>query len=125
MVNGLGRDWLRIGMPAERMELWARRFEIKEGLWCSGSRAVFSPEDAWASCCSCLRLPTDGNWCVFWMGEETGRSLRSGWPGRGWQGYSLAVLEGDRFCGRCLPFFQHSVAFLSYVLVCKLITLWK
>ena len=31
---------------------------------------------------------------VFGMGRNSGHSPESGWPGRGWQGYSLGVLEG-------------------------------
>ena len=34
---------------------------------------------------------------VFGMGRNSGHSPESGWPGRGWQGYSLSVLE-DRSC---------------------------
>ena len=53
---------------------------------------------------------------VFWIGKNSGCSLGSGRPGRGWQGYSsLDVLEGTG-----LIFFQNCVAFISYVvLVCK------
>ena len=37
-VNSLGGDWLRSWMPPEHMELWARRFKIKEGRqWLSDS----------------------------------------------------------------------------------------
>ena len=35
MVNGIGWDWLRNSVTPERMELWTKSFEIKEGL--SGS----------------------------------------------------------------------------------------
>ena len=34
-------------------------------------------------------------WMVFWMGRNSGSTLGSGWPGRGWQYYSsLGVLNG-------------------------------
>ena len=82
-------------MPPEWMELWARRFEIKEGLLDSqaGSLALsLLPQghrvDGAAAACVSYRM-------LFWMGRISWCSLGSGWPGRGWRGYSsLGVLEG-------------------------------
>ena len=42
----------------------------------------------------CAAAPCISQWMVFWMGRNFRCSLGSGWPGRGWQGYSsLGVLE--------------------------------
>ena len=76
-------------MPPERMELWARRFKIKDGL--SGSPLSLPQgcldDGAVAACVS--------QWTAFWMRRKSGHSLGSGWPGRGRQSYpSLGVLEG-------------------------------
>ena len=80
----------------ERMELWARKYKIREELldgWVqalSGSRALLPPgcldDHAAAACIS--------QWMVFWMERNLGHSLGLGWPGRGWPGCSsLCVLE--------------------------------
>ena len=86
-------------MPPECLELWARRSEIKEGLSdglaqsLSGSQALSFLEDALDdhAVAACISQKT-----VFWMGRNSGHSLGSGGPGRGWQVYSLGVLEGMR-----------------------------
>ena len=68
-------------------------------LWLTGSLAprlallVYLPllphgclDDGAAAACISQQM-------VFWMGRNSGCSLGLGWPGRGWQGYSLGVLE--------------------------------
>ena len=60
-------------MPPECMELWARRFEIKEGLsdgkaWdLSGSRALFFLQDVLMTVLELLAFPS--GWYFGW--EET------------------------------------------------------
>ena len=75
--------WLRSWMPPEHR--CVRRFEIKEGL------SVLLPrvcrDDPAAAACLSQRM-------VFWMGRNSRCTIGSGWPGRGWKGYSsLGVLE--------------------------------
>ena len=63
-------------MPPEKMELWARRLKIKEGLAASwalrlAQLALFFLEDAWMIV---LQLPAfpKGQWFGWiWVGEET------------------------------------------------------
>ena len=68
----------------------ARRFKIKRAE--TGSWALLPPgclDDCAAAASVSQRM-------VFWMGRNSRRSIRLGWPGRGWQGYSsLGVLEGS------------------------------
>ena len=111
-VNSLGRDWLRNRMPPERMGLWARRYEIKERLFGSWAGAQALSGSLWLSLALSgslfLSLPRGclddraaaaciSQRTVFWMGRNSRLRLGSSWPGRGWQGYSLGVLEGTGF----------------------------
>ena len=80
-------------MPPDCMELWARRFEIQEGLLGSqvGSLALLLQgylDDCTAADCISQQM-------VFWMGRHSGYRRGSSWPGRVWHGYSsVGVLEG-------------------------------
>ena len=62
-------------------------------LWLMGSWALlprgYVDDPAAAACIS--------QWMVFCLGRNSGRSLELGWPGRGWQVYSVGVLEGSGF----------------------------
>ena len=76
-------------MPPECMELWARRFKIKRG-----QRLALFLEDAWMIALQLPIFPKGGSLVEFWMGRNSAHSRGSGWPGRGWQVYSLGVSEG-------------------------------
>lgn len=80
-------------MPPERMELWAKNFEIKEGLLGSPalSQSLFL-EVSWM-CCSCLHFPMAG----MLDGKELGLQLRIGlaWQRGGGGGLFVGRSKGD------------------------------
>ena len=55
---------------------------------------------------------------VFGMGRNSGHSPGSGWPGRGWQGYSSSVLEGTG--SEAETCHSSKIVDLTLFLVCKL-----